>query len=149
MWDGMYVTSAKNGNIYFGVESLSPAGIVCTRLIDGRYEEPVVQAVGFADSNLQKPPIFHPGIAPDETFIVFDDNNGLYVSFREDDGSWGKAVSLGEILKEQGATIPSVSPDGKYLFYASQGDVHWISTEILETLRPPRSTPGSSFSIEG
>ncbi len=144
MWDGMYVTSAKNGNIYFGVESLSPAGIVCSRLVDGRYEEPVVQAVGFADSDLQKSPIFHPGIAPDERFIVFDDNNELYVSFREDDGSWGKAVPLGEILGERTATIPSISPDGHYLFYASHDDVHWVSTEILGKLRPQKAAPGFS-----
>jgi 7,8-dihydropterin-6-yl-methyl-4-(beta-D-ribofuranosyl)aminobenzene 5'-phosphate synthase len=107
-----------------------------------------VQAVGFADSNLKKPPIFHPGIAPDEKFIVFDDNNGLYVSFREGDGSWGQAVSLGEILGERITTIPSVSPDGKYLFYASHDDLHWVSARILEKLRPPKTAPGSSSSDE-
>jgi ankyrin repeat protein len=144
MWDGMYATSSKNGNIYFGVEFPSPSGIVCTRLVDGRYTKPVVQAVGFGNSNPKKPSIFHPGIAPDEKFIVFDDNNELYVSFREDDGSWGVAVSLGEILKERIATIPSVSPDGNYLFYASHNDVHWISTKILEKLRPQKTALGAS-----
>jgi hypothetical protein len=136
MWDGMYATSSKNGNIYFGVESPSPAGIVRTRLVDARYPEPAAQVVAFADSPLKKPSIFHPGIAPDESYIVFDDNLTLYVSFREADGSWAAAVSLGEILGERMATIPSVSPDGKYIFYASHYDLHWVSTKILQKLRP-------------
>jgi len=136
MWDGMYTTSSKNGNIYFGIESPSPAGIVRTRLVDGRYPEPVALDLDFADSYPKKPSIFHPGIAPDESYIVFDDNNTLYVSFHGADGSWGAAVSLGEILGERMATIPSVSPDGKYLFYASHYDLHWVSTKILEKLRP-------------
>jgi ankyrin repeat protein len=66
------------------------------------------------------------------------------VSFREDDGSWGKAVPLGEILGERTATIPSVSPDGQYLFYTSHDDVHWVSTEILGKLRRQKAAPGFS-----
>jgi len=146
MWDGMYATSAKNGNIYFGVEGPSSAGIVRTRLVDGRYAEPVALDIGFADASLKKSSIFHPGIDPEERFIVFDDNNGLYASFREDDGSWGAAVSLGGVLKERTASIPSVSPDGRYLFYASHYDLLWVATSVLEKLRPPRPALGSSSS---
>ncbi|MDH4271450.1 MAG: MBL fold metallo-hydrolase [Candidatus Aminicenantes bacterium] len=135
MWDGMYATSSKNGDVYFGVEGPSGAGIVCTRLADGRYTEPVAQAVGFGDANPKSTSIFHPAIAPDESLIFFDDNNGLYVSFREGDGSWGEAVPLGEIHGEQKATIPSISPDGNYLFYASHDDVYWVSTSVLERIR--------------
>jgi 7,8-dihydropterin-6-yl-methyl-4-(beta-D-ribofuranosyl)aminobenzene 5'-phosphate synthase len=135
MWDGMYATSAKNGNIYFGVEIPPPSGIVRVRLVDGRYTEPDRQAVGFGASKPEHPSIFHPGIAPDESFILFDDNNGLYASFREAEGSWGEAVPFREILGEQAATVPSVSPDGKYLFYASHEDVYWVSTSVLERIR--------------
>ncbi len=155
MWDGMYATSSKNGNIYFGVEGPSGAGIVCTRLADGRYTEPVAQAVGFGDANPKSTSIFHPAIAPDESYIVFDvirERGGdevLYVSFREDDGSWGAAVSLGEILGERITAIPSISPDGKYLFYASHYDLHWVSTKILERLRPQKTAPGSFASAQG
>lgn len=139
LWDGMYATSAKNGNIYFGDESLSPPGIVRTWLVAGRYTEPEVQTVEFGIPNPKKPSIYHPGIAPDESYIVFDDNQELYASFREADGSWGNAAPLSGILGERKATIPSVSPDGKYLFYASRGDVHWVSTKILEKLRPRKT----------
>ena len=136
IWDGMYATSSKGGNIYFGVEAPSPAGFVRTRPVDGRYEEPVRQAVGFGDSRPAETSFFHPAIAPDEAYIVFDDNSGLYVSFRGADGSWGNAVSLGDILKERAAVIPSVSPDGEYLFFAAHDDLYWVSTRILEKLRP-------------
>jgi 7,8-dihydropterin-6-yl-methyl-4-(beta-D-ribofuranosyl)aminobenzene 5'-phosphate synthase len=135
MWDGMYATSSKNGDIYFGVEIPSPAGIARVRLVDGRYTEPDRLAIGFGTSKPERPSIFHPAIAPDESFILFDDNKGLYVSFSEADASWGEAVPLAEILGEQNAVIPSVSPDGKYLFYASHEDVYWVSASVLERAR--------------
>lgn len=149
MWDGMYVTSAKNGNIYFGVEFPSPAHIVMTKLADTGYVSLIKQEIKFVDSRLENLSIFHPAIAPDESFIIFDDNKGLYVSFREADGSWGNAISLSKILNEQGATLPAVSPDGKYLFYASQGDLYWVSTRILEKFRTLMKSPDSRAAIKG
>lgn len=31
---------------------------------------------------------------------------------------------------------PSISPDGKYLFYASYRDIYWVSTEVIHRLKP-------------
>ena len=135
MWDGMYVTSAKNGNIYFGVEFPPPAHIVMTKLADTGYVSLIKQEIKFADPDLENKSIFHPAIAPDESFIIFDDNEGLFVSFRKDDGSWGDVISLSEILKEPTATISFVTPDGRYLFYASQGDLRWVDIKIIGILR--------------
>jgi len=149
MWDGMYVTSAKNGNIYFGVEFPSPAHIVMTKFVGTGYVRHVKQEIKFSDSRLENLSIFHPAIAPDESFIVFDDNKGLYVCFREADDSWGNAISLSNILNKQNATLPAVSPDGRYLFYTSKSDLYWVSTRILEKLRPMMKSPDSSTSIKG
>lgn len=149
MWDGMYATSAKNGNIYFGVEFPPPAHIVMTRLTDTGYASLTKQEITFADPRLEHMSIFHPAIAPDQSFLVFDDNEELYVSFRQTDGQWGSAISLGSSLKEQPATIPAVSPDGRYLFYASQGDLFWVSTSILDKLRPPTKSHYYSAPAEG
>lgn len=149
MWDGMYATLVKNGHIYYGVEFPSPAHIVMTMLVDTGYVSPIKQAIEFADPKLESRSIFHPAIAPDESFLIFDDNKGLYVSFKENDGLWGKAISLSNSLKEHDATIPAISPDGEYLFYASQGDLYWVSNRILEKLRPLMKSPDASASSEG
>jgi len=135
MADGMYVTSSENGNIYYGVESSSGTFIVQTRLTDGRFSEPVIQNIRFPDPDIRQSFIFHPGIAPDENYIVFDNNNGLFMCFRLDDGSWGAALSINELLNVTNATIPSISPDGKYLFFASNNDLYWVSIGIFQKLR--------------
>lgn len=149
LWDGMYLTSAKNGNVYFGAEFPPPAHIVMTRLTDTGYIGPGKQEIRLADSRPEQPSIFHPAIAPDESYILFDDNKGLYVSFREADGSWADALSLNKLLKEETATIPAVSPDGKYLFYSSRGNLHWVSTKILERLKPRMEATDASATIRG
>ena len=90
----------------------------------------------------------HPFIAPDDSYLIWDSerNNGygksdLYISFRQQDDSWGAAINLGDKIntdaKENGA---HVSPDGKYLFfnrYISEVDVgiYWVDAQIIETLR--------------
>jgi len=136
MWGGMYVTSAKNGNIYFGVEFPPPAHFVMTKFADTGYVSLTSQEIKFADSHPEGKSIFHPAIAPDESFIIFDNNKELFVSFRESDESWGIAISLSNVLKEQTGTIPSVSPDGKYLFYGFHNDLYWVDTKILGIIRP-------------
>ena len=133
--DGMYLTSSENGNIYYGMESAEGSFIVKTRLIDGRLLEPIVQNIKFADPGIRQTFIFHPAIAPDESYIIFDNNYELFVCFRDKDDSWGDAVSLSKLLDVTNPTIPSISPDGKYLFFASQNDLHWVSTEIIQKLK--------------
>jgi len=29
-----------------------------------------------------------------------------------------------------------LSPDGKYLFYQSRGDIYWVDAKIIEELKP-------------
>jgi hypothetical protein len=31
---------------------------------------------------------------------------------------------------------PSLSPDGKYLFFCACRDIYWVSSEVIERLRP-------------
>lgn len=133
--DGMYLTSAANGSVYYGVESSSGSSVVKARCTNGRFSEPEVQLIRFADPDAGRSGIFHPAIAPDESFLVFDDNEGLFVCFRQTDGSWGYAFSLNGLLNKTNATIPSVSPDGRFLFFASQQDLHWVSTGIIQELK--------------
>jgi hypothetical protein len=36
--------------------------------------------------------------------------------------------------------IASITPDGKYLFFRRNGDIYWVSTKIIEKLRPVNKT---------
>lgn len=73
-------------------------------------------------------------IAPDESYVVFSAIGGadellspgaiyqhgdLYISFRKE-GAWQKPVHLPEPVNSQASeSSPSISPDGKYLYFTS------------------------------
>lgn len=91
----------------------------------------------------------HPFIAPDQSFVLLDgrtdDSLGkrdLYVAFATDDGSWSEPVNLGpRVNSAHSETCPSLSPDGRYLFfsrYDEPGDVsqiYWVDAQVIETAR--------------
>ncbi len=122
-------------------------------LVDGKYEEPkpLPKEINTGTWNA------HPFIAPDESYIMWDGeresgfgSNDPYISFREENGSWGEAINMGEKLNteaEEGG--PQVTPDGKYLFFNRmvpsatnkanlQSDLYWVDAKIIETLRPTK-----------
>ena len=143
-----YPSVARNGNLYFF--SLIEGGfggydIYVSKPKNGKYTEP--KNLG-SSINSEKHD-WDSYISPDESFIIFsskdrDDTIGkqdLYISFRKNDGSWTKARNMGSsINSEHDEICPSVSLDGKYLFFTSRrrgkADIFWIKAEIIEKLRP-------------
>jgi Tol biopolymer transport system component len=136
----------ENNNIYFGSSEAGGQGgsdIYLSRFIDGNYAEPVnlgkAVNTGFEE--------FSPHVSPDESYLLFtrqgpggSRQGDLFISFKNGDGSWTDAVSLGrEINSEEGDYCPMVSPDGKFLFFVSirngNQDIYWVSTDIIERLR--------------
>jgi len=85
-----------------------------------------------------------PFIANDGSYLIFGGSRrgglgrgDLYIAFRGDDGRWGEAVSMGPAINsEHHELCPFVSRDGRYLFYTSNGDIRWVSTAVIERLRP-------------
>jgi Tol biopolymer transport system component len=86
----------------------------------------------------------HPWIAPDESYIVYTVNesgqqgmSSLYFSQKGKDGNWTEPK---KIPLEINAGQPFITSDGNYLFFTKmeqeQGDLYWVSTEILEELKP-------------
>lgn len=145
---GMYVASAKNGSIYYSLRSEEGDwGIVKSSLDDGRYTKPMLLN-GSPNSAYYDA---HPCISPDESFLIFDSKRpgaiggegdlDLYVCFKNDIGNWGKAVSLGSTVNtaEQN-TVASLSPDGKYMFFANgeqdAWNIYWVDAKIIEKLKP-------------
>jgi hypothetical protein len=144
---GMYVTTSRNGNIYLTSFEGKDGSLVQTKLKEGKFSE-FINLKGGVDSPYDD---WHPCIAPDESFILFDSNRpgshqeegtfDLYICFRMGDGSWGEAINLGEKLNIEADNIVAyISPDGKYLFYNSMNvntwDIYWVDARIFDELRP-------------
>jgi Tol biopolymer transport system component len=60
-----------------------------------------------------------PFIAPDESYIIFVSGDDLYISYRNGDG-WTTGQKLGPEVNNGNSNFdPTVSPDGKTLYYSS------------------------------
>ncbi|UCE38670.1 MAG: hypothetical protein JSW00_05425, partial [Thermoplasmata archaeon] len=87
-------------------------------------------------------PFMHPCIGPEEDYIIFDTDHdfggkgkSLLISYRNSDGSWGEIISFREIFDFEKFGIPMLTPDYKFLFFSSQGDIYWVDAKIIEDLR--------------
>jgi len=97
----------------------------------------------------------HPFIAQDDSYVIWDSerddgygDKDLYISFRQQDGSWGAAINLGDSVNTAGIeTGAYVTPDGKYLFFNRnpkqqenevdpEGDIYWVDAKVIEIHRP-------------
>jgi hypothetical protein len=88
---------------------------------------------------------YTPYISPDEEFILFSssrpsDEEDMYIniSFRNPNGSWTEPKRIHDAIQYPGnARFPSISPDGKYLFFCSDdGNIYWVDIKVLDKLRP-------------
>lgn len=140
---GMYVSASRNGNLYMtDVTNVAGGGALCYPFANGRYGAPQ-RLTGSVNAPTE---VAHAFIAPDESFIVFDSYNrpggqggegDLWVCFKKTDGSWSEAYNLGDKINTPGTNFcPSLSPDGKFLFYATCRDIYWVSAEAITGLKP-------------
>jgi hypothetical protein len=139
LFRGMYATATLDGTLYYTGRGEPPdyGAIFSRRQTEGGYAEP--ELLGGIGINSEYPDA-HPFIAPDESFLLFDSyrkpDTGIYVCFREPDGSWGEAIFLCDKLGIPPVGQCALSPDGKYLFFALASDMYWVSADFLADLRP-------------
>ncbi len=82
-------------------------------------------------------------VDPNEAYIIFSSTRvgsygkgDLYISFKEEDGSWGQARNMGaKINSKETETTPFVTKDGKYLFYTSNKDIYWIDAKLIQEIK--------------
>lgn len=140
-----YPSVSMNGNLYFFScrnEGIGGCDIYYSVYSDGKYLKPV-NLGPMINSEKNDWDSF---IAPDESYIIFSSQNrddtlggqDLYISFKSN-RKWTKAKNMGPAVNSfSGEICPSVTPDGKYLFFTSRrrgkADIFWISAEIIQQL---------------
>ncbi len=142
---------ADNGNLYFDSGEPTRSGywtweIFFSRRENGRYAPPERIGFGVNEGVIN----WCPWVAPDESYLIWSSHRegeigegDLYVSFRQPDGSWGTPINIGRPVNTPGQErFPSVSPDGRFLFFArhiddkTHSDLYWVSAEVIDRLRP-------------
>jgi Tol biopolymer transport system component len=125
--DEFYPSITNSGNLYFTAQYKNGIGredIFVSGLVNGVYQKPEV-----LDSAVNsKAYEFNAFVSPDEKYILFtsygrkDDSGGgdLYICVKDDSNKWKPAVNLHVLNSPQLDYCPSVSPDGKALFFTSE-----------------------------
>lgn len=139
---------ANNKNLYFTSEIDGVKGeqdIYIARFDGKKYLAPKDLGDAINSDGMDLTPF----IAPDESYLIFTRKGkntrktDLYISFRNSDLSWTKAVDMGgDINTEFNDLDPYVSPDGKYLFFlsnrAGKYKIYWMDAKIIDELKPEK-----------
>jgi CubicO group peptidase (beta-lactamase class C family) len=147
--DIMRLSVSATGTYYFDTFNKKlDMPIRYSRLIDGKYEQPISLGPQFGIGQYNA----HPYIAPDESYIIFDSkrkggygSSDLYISFRMANDSWSPAINLGDqVNTSDPENYPSVSPDGKFLFFDRRSehringdkhvDIYWVDAKVIDEL---------------
>ena len=100
-------------------------------------------------------------MSPDGSYLLFISNRpggysrmmNLYVSFRTPAGGWTKAKCLSLDFKIDNIWFPTISYDGKYLFFCggyatehgyNNSNYYWVSTDVINNMNPFKSDAESS-----
>jgi len=142
-----YASFTDDGTLYFASKDKSEDApryafdIYRSEYENGQFLKPEILPKSI-NTNRYEADVF---IAPNESYMIFCSirrkglglgQGDLYISFKDEDGNWSEAVNMGESINtEKHELCPFVTPDGKYLFYTSNQDIYWVSTEILDNYR--------------
>ena len=133
-----YSNEAKNGDLYYF--NISKRKTYYAPYKNGKFPE--VHEVGIGGA--------HAFISPTQDYIVVNARNkeddqrksDIYVYFKEKNGTWSTPINLGsEVNSNFAETCPSITPDGKYLFFGRYNEegglsnIYWASTDIISKLK--------------
>lgn len=143
--DEYYISFTHDGTMYFSSNKITSGteensfDIYYSKNKNGKFQQPVKLGDAINTPNYEAD-VF---IAPDESYIIFCarrpeglGRGDLYISFKQDDGTWTKSINMGDKINTKGHELcPFVSMDGKYFFYTSNQDIYWVSTTIFKELK--------------
>ncbi len=146
---------ASDGSIFFCRDNKTAvkgvaggSDIFYAKYANGKYAQPVLLG---AEINSEYGET-EATVAADSSYMLFISNRpggfssrmNLYVSFRTPTGGWTKARCISHELKIENIWFPTLSYDGKYLFFCggypgaegySNSDYYWIDTMFINDLK--------------
>ena len=136
-YDEYFFSISDKGNAFFSSNRKGGEGsfdIYTVKILgDNKFSEPKNAGQPLNTDKYE----FDPYISPNESFIIFsineNNNSSLYFSYKDKNDNWTKPQNLGNkvnITRQDFA--PSLSADGKYIFYSNNGKLKWVSNEILK-----------------
>lgn len=151
---------ARNGNVYYAKREEETGQLDLWRvepLAGGGYGEPERLSDNVNSEHFEAWHFIH----PDEKYIIFYSSGrptgeGLYISFREENGEWAPARNMGQSINGGGqARMPRLSPDGRYLFFNRSGSrfadhsVRRLTYEdLVQRSKGPGNSPGDLFWVD-
>jgi len=145
-----YPDISRNGTLYFSTRDKNTRNvdIHSSRFINGTFASPENLGNSINTEYIEGDLC----VSADERFIIVScwerpDNTGggesdLYISFRQNDGSWTKLINMGEnINTEYIENCPTISPDERYFFFQrfdgrDKSETYWVDARIIEDLKP-------------
>jgi len=93
-----------------------------------------------------------PYVAPDGSYLLFvserpggHTSEDIYVTFNKGNDEWTSPINLeksgARININGGCADPTLSPDGRFIFFSRDGDIYWVSAKIIDKLRHLNFTP--------
>jgi Tol biopolymer transport system component len=136
-----------NGSVYF-IRRSGDSEVFVARPAAGDYATPEKLGPQINTSFRREGSVY---VAPDESYMIIEASSDgasaeLFASFRAEDGAWSEQIKL----PIRWARFPSVSPDGKYLFFMTHEGIYWVSAKIIDDLNPrTRSDSGRGSAPSG
>ena len=131
----------RSGRVYYS--SGMKTKVWNTGIFAARYSADGYSDVTPLDETINVPNAidYTPYVSPDESFLLFSSNRPLigdkeelfiHVAFRKSDGGWAAPQRLSGIP----ARFPSLSPDGRYLFFCGDdGNFYWVDRTLIDRLK--------------
>ncbi|WP_299453865.1 hypothetical protein [uncultured Microscilla sp.] len=138
-----YISFTQKGNMYFSSNHAAKRSynydIYVSHLKKDKFQ-PAVRLGAGVNTRRYEADVF---VAYDESYLIFCSIRGdasrrgdLYISFKQKDGSWGKAKDMGSLINTVGHELcPFVTKDGKYFFFTRNNDIYWVSANIIDLYR--------------
>lgn len=135
--DEYFFSISDKGNAFFSSNRSGGEGsfdIYTTKVLDNNTFSKPMNVGGPVSTEKYE---FDPYISPDERFIIFsineNGNSSLYYSFKDKKTDWTEPQNLGnEVNLTRQDFAPSLSRDGKFIFYSNNGKLKWVSSQILK-----------------
>jgi len=135
---------SDSGNLYYAAHPIGEGetnDIYCAEFEDGIF----VRRYKLSETINTAGPEDTPFIAPDESYLIFarlpnfTRNAEMYISFKNEDGTWREAVKMTGVNTGGHELCPHLSPDGLYLFFIStrtgRFKPFWVSADIIDDYR--------------